>query len=350
MRILLLSNMYPSAEKQYSGIYVKNFYEVLKGNKLFDVNLQVMKRTYTGVLGSFFKYLNFSMRFLAQLTRKYDVVHLHFFYPLIYLAVLYKFIHPRTILIVTYHGTDIQNHGTNQYSLLLFRWCAKYVNHHIAVGKELAKTVSKKLGVSNVDVVPAGIDENVFFLESKTEKNFDFIFVGSFYAEKGIPEYISAIKSLNNKKIRFCFVGSGPLLNELMKLNTDFSVSIFQNQTQSQIRQLFNQSRFMVLPSKRESFGLVASEALFCGTPAIVSPVGGLVEQVKNNYNGLVINKISGSAIKEALEKALSIDVETYNIMKKNAVQSNKQFSLKNVMEFHRNLYIKLISEHNSNV
>ena len=35
-RILIVSNMYPSAEKPYSGVFVKNQYECLKALALYD--------------------------------------------------------------------------------------------------------------------------------------------------------------------------------------------------------------------------------------------------------------------------------------------------------------------------
>lgn len=345
MRILVVSNMYPSSQKPYAGVFVKNIYEALKADQNSQVDLHVMKRTYTGALGSLLKYLWFCFRFLTYIPRKYDIVHLHFFYPLIFLIILYKLIHPKTMLIVTYHGTDINNHGNTRMGLKMFRWCARYINHHIAVGSELAHVVRDKLNAVSVDVVPAGIDEKIFFPETGVKKEYDFIFVGSFYTEKGIPEFIKAIKLLNDHRIRFCFVGSGPLLNDLKQLKSNFDITIFQNQTQDQLRMLYNQSKFMVLPSKRESFGLVVSEALFCGTPAIVSPVGGLVEQVINSYNGYVIDNVSDTAIKNGLEDAMSINLETFNTLVLNSKLSNKKYSLTSVIEYHHNLYNQLIKQ-----
>jgi len=345
MNILLVSNMYPSKQKPYAGIFVKNIYEALKGNKSFQVSLHVMKRTYTGWFGSLLKYLWFGIKFLTHIPRKYDIVHLHFFYPLIFLTVLYKIIHPRTALVVTYHGSDIENHCNTPLEEKVFRWCAKFVDHHIAVGSDLALTVKKKLKTNSVDIMPAGVNEDIFYPEQGIMKKYDFIFVGSFYVEKGVIELIDAIKLLNNPSIRICFVGSGLLLNELNALKKDFKITIFQNQTQDQLRHLYNQSKFMVLPSKRESFGLVVSEAMYCGTPVVVSSIGGLVDQVKNGYNGYVIDNVSDIAIKEGLEVALSAENEAFNSLVFNAKKSNKEYSLTSVIRYHRNIYDQLIKQ-----
>lgn len=42
-----------------------------------------------------------------------------------------------------------------------------------------------------------------------------------------------------------------------------------------------------VVPSIYETFGLVAVEAMTCGTPVIASRVGGLAHTVKDGYSGL---------------------------------------------------------------
>ena len=44
-----------------------------------------------------------------------------------------------------------------------------------------------------------------------------------------------------------------------------------------------------VVPSYYESFGLVAVEAMACGTPVVASRVGGLVSTVTDGVNGYLI-------------------------------------------------------------
>lgn len=44
-----------------------------------------------------------------------------------------------------------------------------------------------------------------------------------------------------------------------------------------------------VIPSHYESFGLVAAEALACGTPVIASKVGGLPTIIQDGFNGLLV-------------------------------------------------------------
>jgi D-inositol-3-phosphate glycosyltransferase len=45
-------------------------------------------------------------------------------------------------------------------------------------------------------------------------------------------------------------------------------------------------AEIVVMPSHYESFGMVALEAMACGTPVIASDVGGLSFSIEDGYNG----------------------------------------------------------------
>tara|TARA_B100001939_G_scaffold347979_1_gene371779 strand:+ start:17990 stop:19042 length:1053 start_codon:yes stop_codon:yes gene_type:complete len=344
MKILLLSNMYPSAQKPYAGIYVKNLYEALRKDGSIDLSLLTMRRSYTGPIGSILKYLGFFIRFLGYLPRRYDIVHLQFFFPLIYLLSIYKLFHPSTKLVVTYHGTDIEAHANNKFARAILRFIAKVVSHHVVVGKDLAEVVKSKLKVESVDIVPAGVNEEVFYNIPNCKKEYDFLFVGSFFPPKGVPELIAAIRQIDDLKPKFCFVGSGPLLADLEDLARTFDITIFQNLSQEELRKVYNQSRFLILPSKREAFGLVVTEAMFCGTPVLVTPVGGLKDQVKECDNGFFIKGVTTPAIVEGIRRVCQLEKGQEMFMAERALKSNRQFSLVNVCKYHIKTYRKLLA------
>ncbi len=330
MKILIISNMYPSKQKPYSGIFVKNQFEFLCRNikNKDSISIFYMKRTFTNGINTFFKYIYASFRFIPFLFKKFDIIHLHFFLPLIILPCIYKVFHPKTKIIVTFHGSDI-NKIKSKWSVKFFSILIKKVDFIISVGVDLKNKIEVNLNKKVNLVLSAGIDENVFYYEGNIEKKYDFIFVGSFIHRKGVDILINTIKRLNNKEISFCFVGSGEYLNELKKLKTKYNIHIFQNQTQSRLRTLYNQSKFLIFPSRDEPFGLIATESLFCGTPIIVSKTGGLKEQLIENKTGYFAT--TEKEILNIINKAMTLTNNEYLFLKNNALKANKNFSLKNV-------------------
>lgn len=333
MRVLIVSNMYPSKQKAYAGIFVKNQFDELK--RVFSeedrLDIFYMERAFTSKLGSFIKYLRAGVKFIPFLFKKYDVVHLHFFFPLIILVWFYKKLHPKTKVIVTFHGSDI-NSRVNEKNQWYYKKLAKCVDFAIPVGEELSLTVESKLGLKTGKVLSAGVDSKVFYKMPEEPKVYDCIFVGSFFEVKGIDLLLQAIKALP-KTFSFCIVGKGikyeTLIHQMRK--DGYKITLMIDKTQDDLRLLFNQSRFLVQPSREEGFGLVAAEAMFCGVPVIVSRVGGFKEQVIHDRNGYFFDKENIKQLYNLLLKTKEMPISKYENLQQCALDSSKKLSLQQV-------------------
>ena len=62
----------------------------------------------------------------------------------------------------------------------------------------------------------------------------------------------------------------------------------------------------VVMPSHYESFGMVALEAMACGTPVIATDVGGLSQLVRDGETGFLVPGMDLVALAESLGKVLS--------------------------------------------
>lgn len=67
----------------------------------------------------------------------------------------------------------------------------------------------------------------------------------------------------------------------------------------------YNAADVVVMPSDYESFGLVALEAMACGTPVIASDVGGLLYLVRHGETGLRVPRRQPVALARALDRIL---------------------------------------------
>jgi glycosyltransferase involved in cell wall biosynthesis len=71
---------------------------------------------------------------------------------------------------------------------------------------------------------------------------------------------------------------------------------------------LIRSSKLVVLPYIEASQSGVIAIAHSLSTPVVVTPVGGLIDQISVGKNGLIARNIAPESLAEAIEEALMID------------------------------------------
>jgi glycosyltransferase involved in cell wall biosynthesis len=350
MRVLIISNMYPSKAKAYSGIFVKNQYEYIKeqlGPK-HHVSIFYMKRSFTGPIGSALKYLMTFLRFIpTQLFKRYEIIHVHYFYPLFVLAYLYKLLHKQAKIVVTFHGRDITEQISGGLNQKVFAFLAKKMDCAIAVGETLDKEhIQKKLNRKADSILAAGVDDRVFFQDQSISKKYDFIYVGSFVYRKGTDILIEAFRQVAKQypQAKFCVAGSGQYYQDLVDLSKEVNLDIHLDQTQSQLRVLYNSSRFNLLPSRNEGFPLSVIEGFYCGLPIIGSDIPQLKEQICEGLNGFTANCNEPDAFGDKMIELFSITPERYTEMSQEAVSGFREVALTTVCNEVISIYHALLN------
>nr|MDA3884303.1 glycosyltransferase family 4 protein [Candidatus Delongbacteria bacterium] len=314
MKILIYSNMYPSKDFHYGGIFVKNQYEYLHNNfKDHVFEIKAMKRRNTNFFGSVFKYLHFMFSSIFLLFKYYDVLHIHYLSFHCIFGFIYKLFHPRSIIILTLHGSDVNMFPENillRKTINLLLRFAKVTT--ICVGKKLANNFHNKFFLESNYNLPAGVNHEIFYYNKEVKKKYDFTFVGSFTKIKGIDLIIEAIKNFK-LDYRWCFIGIGDYLDELRSISKEYNIKIYSGLDHVDIARKLNESRFFIIPSRSEGFPLASIEALYCGVPVLCSNLDQFKEQIKDGENGFIIENSTSKSVEDTIIKAYSLDEKEYS-------------------------------------
>ncbi|NPV57685.1 MAG: glycosyltransferase, partial [Anaerolineae bacterium] len=154
------------------------------------------------------------------------------------------------------------------------------------------------------------------------------LYVGRIEPLKGIDTLIKAIAMLEKNKpvLDKCahylaIIGGDPAageenldaeMNRLQQLTRDLGVEnlvLFMGKRgQETLPYYYSAAEFVVMPSHYESFGMVALEAMACGTPVIASQVGGLAFLVQDEVNGYAIPSDNPEILSERMKTLLCQD------------------------------------------
>ena len=145
----------------------------------------------------------------------------------------------------------------------------------------------------------------------KSGKEFVIGTIAELHPNKNIAEAIKAVASHNRRpveKIRYVVIGGGELEEELIKLADKEGVSRYVDFMGfiPNAPSLLKAFDGYLMPSLKEAVSYALLEAGLAGLPSIVTPVGGMVDVVKNSYNGIVARDTSSEAIEEALAALMS--------------------------------------------
>ena len=177
----------------------------------------------------------------------------------------------------------------------------KLADQIIAVSKS---TQEKLAGLAKaVALVPNGADIKWIDSVAPSERSFDVLFVGRLVPEKNADILMQAVP----EGMTVGIVGDGPELKRLTALSRELKVNatFVSSLRYEELIGVIKAANALVLPSSREGFGIVALEALACGTPVITSSAKNNAAQdlVDHGVNGFVVDPVP-EAIKEALLRA----------------------------------------------
>ena len=166
---------------------------------------------------------------------------------------------------------------------------------------------------------------------------------------KGFDLALAAFASIAARfpRARLVIAGDGPERPELERqaaeLGLGDAVEFSGWAAPDAVPALINSATVVVMPSRSESFGLVALEAAMMARPVVATRVGGLVEIVVHQQTGLLVEPEDSSALAEAIASLLNHPQTATHMGKAARQRAQEVFSWDRYVEAYDTLYQRLI-------
>lgn len=137
----------------------------------------------------------------------------------------------------------------------------------------------RALGCRNVWEAPLGTDAGVFQCPTSKPRPLRICFVGRLHWQKGVDRLVSLMRTLlarHGGGIAFEIVGDGPERWRLAGATGLAQVTYRGQLDQAGVADVLRRSSILLMPSRDETFGLVAAEALMCGTAVLYTDIPAL--------------------------------------------------------------------------
>ncbi len=225
----------------------------------------------------------------------------------------------------------------------------------VCVSKKVEENL-KKLGVKEekLTTIYTGIDTEKFKPNSlkKLRKEFNIddktVLIGIVAVLRNAKRHIDlieAIERLKNENIKLMIIGSGPQEEKLKRIIKDKNLQnkIVMTGHREDISEILSDLDIFCLPSSMEALGTSILEASACSVPVVASKVGGIVECVREDKNGLLFEPKNIDDLTQKLKKLIT-DKNSRLFYKKNArIFIENNFSVKKMVELTQNLYREII-------
>lgn len=385
MKILVLTDVFPSKEEPTLGVFV---YELSKAisckNQVIIIHPQIWNpsgvifrkkdnyynhfndievyrpKLFVLPIGDrlFFRAIIFflvSLPLVIRLRRKFcfDLIHAHMAGPAGFAAVLLGMIF-REPVIVTAHGSDIHSFPKHFFLKQLVIFTLKRASWIVAVSRSLKDLILKMVTMQKkLSIIRNGSRQETFFPidKIKTRRSLNLpvekkiiLFIGSLIPRKAVDVLLRAFACMNKKDVILLLIGKGDSeleLKDLTKeLHIETHVRFIGSKKHDEIPLWLNACDVFCLPSHREGFPTVIVEAFACGRPVVATKVDGVPEAITNDTVGTLVEPGNTEELAAALNKALEKEWDYQAI-----AEYGKRFSWDTIAEEYTELYKNVISK-----
>jgi len=284
--------------------------------------------------------------YLLFVTRP-DVINLHFVDNNAVYVLLTKLFQPKIKVVVSVHGSDVSFFPKySRIQKFLLTKLVKTADSVVAVSESLKKELL--LLVPHVEkktsVIHNAIDSAWYKMERYTPQiQGDYIFAyGRLVYVKGFDILINAFSEFQKRIGKVCklvIAGGGVEIDALQKQAAGLWVDFLGPCQREDLRNLIYYSKFVVTPSRNETFGIVNIECMSLGKAVIASRVGGVPEYIENGVNSLLFESENYVDLFDKMAVLFKSDSLRRKLGKKARDDVLKKFTFKNVATSYEKIY-----------
>ncbi|MBI2627961.1 MAG: glycosyltransferase family 4 protein [Candidatus Niyogibacteria bacterium] len=235
-------------------------------------------------------------------------------------ALFFKIFQPKIPFVLTLQEGDSEKHILKRVGIFYSLWkkIFKKADYIQAISNYLADFARRYGAVCPIEVVPNGVDINKFtppnfqkkFSGAKKAKEEKIIITVSRLVEKNaVQDIVEAMKYLP-ENVKLFILGNGLEEKNLKSLISNLKikdrVSMFGAISHKELPKYLARADIFIRPSLSEGMGNSFIEAMAAGLPVIGTPVGGIVDFLKDGETGLFCKVRDPKSIAEKVKMLLA--------------------------------------------
>ena len=304
----------------------------------------------------------------------FDAIHVHFPFASSILITLNKEL--REKIVYTAHiGEETKRFNLSSklpLALKIFSpdlYLMKRVKKNVVLNEPLKlKLVSKGFTEERLKVIPNGVavdeyggfsDEEIGGIKEKygmTGKT-TVLFVGTITPRKGVETLIKAaellVNSYGQRDVLFLLVGNlsldkefGEKEKEYVKShNLDIYIKFTGFVSREDLKVLYIACDFLILLSFEEGFAVALTEAMSSGKPLIGTNVGGIPMQVKDGWNGFLVEPNNEQQIADKMKYLVDHPVERERMGRNSRILAEEKFDWSKIIKSYLQVYEEMLDE-----
>jgi len=262
-------------------------------------------------------------------------------------------------LLIANRRSSVSVYRTSRWKTWAERLAMGRVDAMLTISKALREEVTCLDGYRNVETIHIGTDTGLFHPDGHSElrqemgwtnQNIVAGMVANFRSCKRHEDFITAAQVLHQRhpQMRFVLMGNDrgtleAVKQQIQKLGLDREFKIISGSLQPEL--VYPALDLYICTSESEGFGNAVLEAMACGKPIIATAVGGIVEAIDHEVEGLLIPPQSPEAIVAAAERLIENPEQGRRLGAAARVRVQTRHSIAAMVRAHESFYIEALHE-----